>query len=94
VDTLKHFHGLGLVFYTRIGPNIEGLTADKLAELAIGSAVAVRGGELEKGTDGVSYLIAAKKNGIVTPLMPTYEQQIKSKTGTQSLEEALRKLTA
>ena len=92
VDALEHFHDLDLVFYTRIGANIEGLTADKLAELAIGSAVAVRRGELEKSKDGISYLIAAKKNGIVTPLMPIYEQQIKSKTGTQSLEEALTKL--
>jgi hypothetical protein len=69
-DALEHFHDLDLVFYTRIGANIEGLTADKLAELAIGSAVAVRRGELEKSKDGISYLIAAKKNGIVAPLMP------------------------
>jgi hypothetical protein len=92
VEALEHFHGLGLVYYTRIGANIDGVTAEVLAGLAIASAEAVGRGELEKGKDGISYLLAAKQSGIVTPLMPYYEDQIKRKTGTQSLEEALKKL--
>ena len=84
---------MGLVYYTRIGANIDQPSPEKLADLAIGSAEAVSRGELEIGKDGISYLIAAKQNGIVTPVTSAYEQQIKKKTNTGSLEEALKKLT-
>ena len=39
--------------------------------------------------DGISYLVAAKQNGIVTPLMADYEREILRQTGGRSLEEAL-----
>ena len=92
IEALAHFHGLGIVYYTRIGVNIDQPSEEKLAELAIASAEAVNRGDLEKGRDGISYLMAAKQNGIVTPMTSDYEDQIKSKTGTQSLEEAVAKL--
>jgi len=40
--------------------------------------------------DGISYLIAAKKNGIVTPLSADYEREILRQTGTDNLEAALQ----
>lgn len=92
VEALEHFHGLGLVYYTRIGANIDQPSAEKLADLAIASAEAVKRGELDKGKDGISYLIAAQKNGIATLMTNAYEQQIRTKTGTPSLEEAIKKL--
>lgn len=92
VEALEHFHGLGLVYYTRIGATIAQPSAEKLADLAITSSKAVKCGKLENGKDGISYLKAAKENGIVTPLLGPYEQEIKSKTGTESLEEALKKI--
>lgn len=92
VETLEQFHGLGLVYYTRIGANIDELSAEKLADLAIASAEAARRGELDKGKDGISYLIAAKQNGIVTPLTNDFEKQVINKTGSESLVDAVAKI--
>jgi len=39
--------------------------------------------------DGISYLIAAKSNGIVTPLSSVYEEEILRMTGADNLESAL-----
>jgi hypothetical protein len=93
IEALENFHGLDIVYYTRIKMNIEGLCAEKLAELAISSAKAVRRGALYEGKDGITYLIAAKENGILTPLMSAYEQRIKNMTGSQNLADARKKLT-
>jgi hypothetical protein len=60
--------------------------AARLAELAIKSAHSQR-----PGRDGISYLIAAKRNGIVTPLSGAYEQEILRRTAARDLDEALRK---
>ena len=69
VDSLRSFEGVETVLYTKIRPNIEGLTATKLAELAVNSARA-----LQDGKNGISYLINAKRCGIQTPLSPDYEK--------------------
>ena len=89
IKTLQDFEGINKVLYTEIGANIEGLTATKLAKLAIASA-----GALNNGNDGISYLIHAKKVGIRTPLSDEYEAEIKRLTGTASLKEALAELRA
>ena len=89
IQTLQDFEGVDKVLYTSIGPNIEGLTATKLAELAIASARA-----LNNGKDGISYLIHAKMAGIKTLLSDEYEVEIKRLTGTASLKEALTELRA
>ncbi|HLE24470.1 MAG TPA: hypothetical protein VI935_02330 [Thermodesulfobacteriota bacterium] len=91
IDRLENFQGIGVVFYTKISANIDNPTPKKLAELAIQSARAKAGAE---GRDGISYLISAKRNGIMTPLMSEYEKEILRRTGTQSLEEALKFLRA
>lgn len=86
VERLEDFHDVGLVLYARIAPNIEDLSPQKLAELAIESARADAGSE---GRDGISYLIVAKRNGTCTPLMPEYEREILRQTGTKDLMDAL-----
>jgi len=84
---IENFKGIEKVFYTSIGQNIENLTPDELSRLAIKS---VR--KTDNGEDGISYLINAKNNGILTPLMPQYESEILKKTSTKNLESALLKI--
>lgn len=88
IERLTDFSHVDVVLYTRIGANIEkeDLTAEHLAQLAIQSARADAG---KRGEDGISYLIDAKRNGIVTPLSTEYEEEILQQTGTKSLEDAL-----
>jgi hypothetical protein len=84
VDALKDFHAVKTVLYTRVGQNIETPTAAILAEYAVKSAR-----KLRDGRDGISYLIAARRNGIETPLSGPYEEEIKRRTNTTNLEDAL-----
>lgn len=56
----------------------------QLAELAVKSARAN-----QDRSDGISYLMNAKKCGIQTPLSAQYEKEILRLTGTESLEAAL-----
>lgn len=86
VESLRDFGNLDIVHYTTLGANIEDLTSSKLADLAIASAKA-EAGKTEK--DGISYLISVKRQGIKTPLMPSYESEVLNKTGASSLEQAL-----
>lgn len=86
IRRIENFEQIDLVLYAEIAPNIAGLGVATLANLAIRSAT-----ELADGRDGISYLIAAKAAGIVTPLSAAYESEIKSRMGAASLEEALRK---
>jgi hypothetical protein len=58
-----------------------------LARLAIESAR-----QLDNGRDGISYLLRAKRNGIVTPLSGPYEQEILRGTQSSTLEDALKKI--
>ena len=85
VEHLNDFGGISSVIYTRIASNISPLTAPQLAELAIQSATSAHGAEKR---DGISYLISAKRNGIVTPLSTAYEKEILQKTQSRDLEEA------
>ena len=87
VKNLHNFAGIETVLYTSIGANIPDLNAEVLAQLAVDSVSAPRTAE-----DGISYLIAAKRNCIVTPLSTDYETAILQRTGTESLEAALRVL--
>lgn len=88
VEVLRNFHGIDFVIYTSLGANISGLSATRLAELAISSAKEKAGRE---GEDGISYLISLRRQGISTPLAPVYESEILRLTNTRSLEEALGK---
>lgn len=64
-------------------------TSTQLANLAVTSA---KNTQIERWLDGISYLIAARAAGIVTPLMADYEQEILKLTQTDSLEAALAKI--
>lgn len=87
VRRLEDFAGLDVVLYADITANIEPLTAEVLADLAIESV-----GNTSLGQDGISYLIAAKNNGIATPLSAQYETEILRRSGCASIEDALATL--
>jgi hypothetical protein len=82
--------GLEKIFYTDFPDSgkLTNPTAAQLAKLAVESA---RNPDVPDGNDGISYLINAKKAGIVTPLSRDYEKEILRLSGTASLEEALAK---
>ena len=84
VRRLKNFTGMDVVLYTEIASNIEPLTAKALASLAIESV-----SKSNPGQDGISYLIAAKRNGIRTALSADYEAEILQQSACAGLEEAL-----
>ena len=84
VRRLENFSDVDVVLYTEIAVNIEPLTAKILAGLAIESV-----GKSDPGRDGISYLIAAKRNGITTALSADYEAEIPRQSGCAGLEEAL-----
>ena len=81
-----HFAGLRVVFHAALRANIEGPAPEMLARLALDSAAAPSGAVAR---DGISYLMAAKQSGIVTPLIAGYEREILRQTGGRSLKEAL-----
>ncbi len=87
VERLVNFAGLDLVLYTKIAATIAPLTPEHLADLAIASVE-----KADPGRDGITYLVDAKKNGIVTALSESYEEEILHKTGCQTLELALTEL--
>jgi hypothetical protein len=80
--------GLERIFYTDFGDagKLVNPTPALLAQLAVASA---RNRDVPEGNDGISYLINAKKTGIVTPLSAAYEKEILKLTGADSLEKAL-----
>lgn len=87
VETISNFGGCDNLLFTSIGANIEPLTSNHLAELAIASV-----GKARPGLDGISYLMAANANGIITNLSPAYAAAILEQTGTASLEAARNQL--
>lgn len=89
IERIPDFAGVDFVLYTAIGANVTPLTPERLAELAVASVARAR-----YGMDGISYLIAAKSNGIATPLSAAYEAEILRMTGNDSLERALASLRA
>lgn len=89
VKRLENFAGINVVLYTEIAANIEPLTAETLATLAIESV-----NKATPGLDGISYLIAAKANGIETKLSADYEAEILRQSGCADLEAAIAKFRA
>ena len=78
--------GVDVVLYTELDANIQPITAKSLACLAIGSVA-----RADQGRDGITYLMDAKRNGILTPLIGSYEAEILRQSRCTSLEEAHRK---
>ena len=89
VETILGLSGVETLFYTRIGQNIEQLTAKTLAELAIQSVRSA-----PRGSDGITYLMDAMKSGIETPLSRDYASEIIRQTGAKTLAHGLNQLRA
>lgn len=87
IRVLNNLAGVETVLYTKIGGNIdpEERTPGFLATKAIQSAKSTTGAEKK---DGITYLLNAKRNGILTPMLPEYEREILRRTGTKNLEDA------
>ncbi|MDH3287761.1 MAG: hypothetical protein OEP48_08590 [Betaproteobacteria bacterium] len=85
-EELPNFASVAVVLYARFGSTLFNPTPEELAALAIKSAMSEAG---NRGRDGISYLISLKRSGIMTPLMPAYEEAVLRSTGTTSLEDAL-----
>lgn len=85
IAELAGFAGTNTCLYTALQANIHPLTVEKLAELALRSAAASAGAERR---DGISYLQQQKRRGLVTPLMPAYEQALLTCTGADDLADA------
>lgn len=90
IYTTHEIEGVKTVLYTSIGKNIGGtVTPEKLADLAIDSILNEAG---SKKMDGIRYLLANRKNGIVTELSEEYEKLILKKTDCKTLEESIIKM--
>jgi hypothetical protein len=87
IDRYENFERVGVVLAARFPATIVPLTAARLAKLAVQSA------RLERtGRDGITYLINATRNGIITALSKEYEQEILYRMKAHDLSEALRKI--
>lgn len=85
IAELMGFAGTSNCLYTALRANIQPLTAEKLAELALRSALAPAGAARR---DGISYLQQQKRRGIVTPLMSPYEGAVLARTAGRDLDDA------
>jgi cation transport regulator ChaC len=89
IEAIYNAFDVAVVLYARLNVNIDPLSAEHLAELALRSARSSRGGT---GRDGISYLMDMKTLGIETPLSVNYEKEILRQAAATSLSDALRKL--
>lgn len=91
IGELENFYNVQKVIYTTFLPQEEynGLIPDKLADFAINSILTKAGRDKK---DGVRYLLSAIESGIETEYSKEYRASILRKTGTSSLNEAIKKL--
>jgi hypothetical protein len=87
VETIHDLSGVRTVLYPKIGQNIDPLSAETLAELAIHSVRMA-----SRGSDGITYLMDAKQCGVETPLTRGYESEILRQTRTKTLRDAVNQL--
>lgn len=85
VEPLLNAFEMDYVLYTKIKANIDNLTPENLADLAIESAKKDVG---KNRKDGIIYLKEMKENNIHTVLSDDYENEIKKKMTALTLEEA------
>ena len=89
IEEHKNLHGFDVLLTARLQSNLDEVTPEILANLAIESA---KGETLKENRDGITYLKRNIRNGIVTPLTGEYRQHILEKLGVKNLEEAIQKL--
>ena len=85
IRDLSSFAGLRLCLFTALEANIQPLTVERLAALALRSAARAAGA---RKRDGISYLEEQKRRGVMTPLLPDYEAAVLRRTGARNLEDA------
>jgi cation transport regulator ChaC len=85
IERIRGIHGVDVVLYAQLSPNIRRRSPQKLARLAIASA---RVAPLAR--NGIQYLLDAKRNGIRTPLSRRYEAEILRGTGAKTLAAAAK----
>jgi hypothetical protein len=91
IPAISSFMGIGACLYAELKPNIDPLTVERLADLAIRSAAEDAGA---KRRDGISYLAQQKRCGVMTPLMPAYEEEILARTRGLDLANAWARVRA
>lgn len=90
IAELPSFGGMSVCIYAALEANITPpLTAEKLADLAVRSALGPAGANRR---DGISYLQQQKRRGIETPLMRPYEEAVLARTNARDLDEAWRRV--
>ncbi len=87
IESLKNFHDVETVLYTKLPPNIALLTPEELANLALASLNDAD--TVKRGRDGITYLINAKRNQIKTPLSDKYEEELLRKAKATNLAQVL-----
>jgi hypothetical protein len=87
VETIHDLAGVRTVLYTKIGQNIDRLSAETLAGLAIHSVQTA-----SRGNDGITYLMDVKECGVETPLTRGYESEILRQTRSRTLRGAVNRL--
>jgi hypothetical protein len=86
IRELENFQNVSCVIYVDLPSNIEQITPENLACLAISSAKSDAG---KRSMDGITYLKDNIANGIITPLTRLYEQEILRQSGKTSLQAAI-----
>ena len=84
IAELAGFAGTSACLYTAFRPNIQPLTAEKLAELAVCSAVAPAGAGRR---DGISYLQQQKRRGPSRRSSPAYRSQSEAEFSFRQLKD-------
>jgi hypothetical protein len=87
VCCLTDWEGVDTVLYTDFYADSK-IRKPSPRNLAIRAIKSVR---QAAGRDGITYLLALKKAGVITPMTEEYERQIIKRTATSSLEQALIK---
>ncbi|MBV8096988.1 MAG: hypothetical protein JO110_27845 [Acetobacteraceae bacterium] len=75
---LENFADVDVVLYAQLGANIRPLNPQRLAELAIASALS---SHVPKGQDGIGYLRTRLRNGVRTPLSDLYATEVERQIG-------------
>ena len=88
IEALTNHEGIATVLHVDFpeAGKEQSASAELLAKRAIESAKHPK--NVEAGRDGITYLINAKQNGIITPLTAAYEQAVLRQTKSETLEEA------
>jgi hypothetical protein len=91
IARLTGFAGTRTCLYTALPPNVEPLTAARLADLAVSSAIAPSGAQHR---DGISYLLDQKLRNVMTPLLAPYEEAVLARAGAVDLADAWERVRA